>query len=191
MDTDELFAFYRNEFIPAYSDLVGYIGDKPLQILIELENAVSHISQVFNPEATQQEKDKNIEKAYNHLLRVTLDCYKLLWVSIHDQLKIIEGDKSKRKFGLNMSESSFLIKLQKLRELAQEARKKETTSVGLKPLASFDLYKEVVGAGYKLIDSIDENKINEIKSLTRFISAKEFIVGILIGVFSGYLLKFI
>lgn len=29
MDIDELFAFYREEFIPAYSDLVGYIGDKP------------------------------------------------------------------------------------------------------------------------------------------------------------------
>ena len=183
MDTDELFAFYRTEFIPAYSDLVGYIGDKPQQVLIELENAVSHISQVFNPEATQQEKDNNIEKAYNHLLRVTLDCYKLLWVSIHDQLKIIEGDQSKRKFGLNMSESSFLIKLQELRKLAQEARKKETTSVGLNPLASFDSYKEVVGAGYKLIDSIDENKINEIKSLKRFISAKEFILGIAIGEF--------
>jgi hypothetical protein len=195
MDTDELFAFYRTEFIPAYSELVGYIGDKPQQVLIELENAVSHISQVFNPEATQQEKDENIEKAYNHLLRVTLDCYKLLWVSIHDQLKIIEGDQSKRKFGLNMSESSFLIKLQVLRKLAQEARKKETISVGLNPLASFDSYKEVVGAGYELIDSIDENKINEIKLLKRFISAKEFIAGLVIGIFtgviSGYLLEFI
>lgn len=35
MDIDELFELYRNEFLPAYSDLVGYIGDKPRQIFLD------------------------------------------------------------------------------------------------------------------------------------------------------------
>lgn len=195
MEIDKLFEFYRNEFIPSYSDLVGYIGDKPQQILIELENVVSHISQIFNPKVKPQERDENLKKAYGHLLRATLDCYKLLWVNIHDQLKMIEEDKSIRKLGLNISESDFLIKLQELRKLAQEARRKEMVSVGLNPLASIDLYKGVVREGYKLIDNMDENKIKEIKSLKRFISTKEFTSGIAIGIFtgliSGYILLFI
>ena len=192
MDIEDVFEFYRTEFVPAYSDLVGYIGDKPRQILIELENTFAHISQYFNPELNTQDKDKNLTKAYDHLVRVTLDCYKLLWVTLHEELEVIEKDKSTRKLGLNISETEFLTKFQKLRKLAQEARGMEMASVGLSPIASLDKYKEVVKDGYELIDTRDEDKIQEIKSLKRFVSTKEFIigtaVGILAGLISGYLL---
>jgi len=195
MDVDELFEFYKKEFIPAYSDLVGYIGDKPQQVLIELENVLSHLSQLFNPEVTPEKKSVNLQKANDHLFRVTLDCYKLLWINIHDQLKRIEGDDSVRKLGLNISEAEFTMKLQKIKKLAQEARSIEMESVGLSPMASIDKYKEVVKSGYELIDKRDNIKISEIKSLKRFISTKEFLIGIVIGVFggliSGYVLSFI
>ena len=188
MDTEEVFEFYRTEFVPAYSDLVGYIGDKPRQMVIELENTFAHISQYFNPELDIQAKDKNLVKAYDHLVRATLDCYKLLWVTIHGQLKAIEEDESKRKLGLNISETEFRTKFQKIKKLAQEARRVEMTSVGLAPIAALDKYKEVVKDGYELIDTIDENKMQEIKSLKRFVSTNEFIVGIITGLLSGYLL---
>ncbi len=195
MDIDELFEFYKEEFVPAYSDLVGYIGDKPQQVLIELENVLSHLSQVFNPEVTPQKKSENLQKANDHLFRVTLDCYKLLWINMHDQLKRIEDDDSVRKLGLNISEAEFTMKLQKIKKLAQEARSIEMESVGLSPMASIDKYKEVVKNSYELIDKRDNIKISEIKSLKRFISTKEFLVGIVIGVFggliSGYVLSFI
>jgi hypothetical protein len=68
-------------------------------------------------------------------------------------------------------------------------------SVGLSPMASIDKYKEVVKSGYELIDTRDNIKISEIKSLKRFISTKEFLIGIVIGVFggliSGYVLSLI
>ena len=188
MDIGEVFEFYRTEFVPAYSDLVGYIGDKPQQTVIELENTFTHISQYFNPILDIQDKNKNLEKAYDHLVRATLDCYKLLWVTMYEQLKAIEEDEAKRKLGLNISEMGFLTKFQKLRKLAQEARGMEMVSVGLAPIESLDKYKEVVKDSYELIDTIDENKIQEIKSLKRFVSTKEFMVGILAGLISGYLL---
>ena len=188
MDVEEVFKFYRTEFVPAYSDLVGYIGDKPRQMVIELENTFVHISQYFNPELGIQDKNKNLAKAYDHLVRATLDCYKLLWVTMHEQLKDIEKDESKRKLGLNISETEFRTKFQKIKKLAQEARRIEMTSVGLEPITALDKYKEVVKDGYELIDTIDETKMQEIKSLKRFVSTKEFIVGILAGLISGYLL---
>ncbi|MBA5942082.1 MAG: hypothetical protein H0M93_01955 [Methanophagales archaeon] len=195
MDIDEIFAFYRCEFIPAYSDLVGYIGDKPRQVLIELENVLSHLSQNFNPKVDQKDKAKNLQMAYDHFVRATLDCYKLLWVNLHDQLKMIEADESVRKLGLNISEAEFLMALQKIRKLAQEARSIELESVGLDPMASIDKYKAVVQEGYRLIEKKDKNKIKDIKSLKGFISIKGFITGMVIGVFagviSGYLLLFI
>jgi hypothetical protein len=195
MDIEQLFEFYKKEFIPAYSDLVGYIGDKPQQVLIELENVLSHLSQLFNLEVSPKEKSVNLQKANDHLFRVTLDCYKLLWISLLDQLKMIEGDDSVRKFGLNISEAEFTMKLQKIKKLAQEARNIEMKAVGISPMSSIDKYKEVVKNSYELIDKRDDIKISEIKSLKRFISTKEFLIGIVIGVFggliSGYLLLFI
>ena len=185
MDIEEVFEFYRTEFVPAYSDLVGYIGDKPLQMVIELENTFAHISQYFNNELNIQEKDKNLEKAYDHLVRVTLDCYKLLWVTMHGELETIEKDESTRKLGLNISETEFLTEFQKLRKLAQEARGLEMAFVGLAPIGSLDKYKEVVKGSYELIDTIDENKMQEIKSLKRFISTKEFMVGTIVGILAG------
>lgn len=195
MDIEQLFEFYKKEFIPAYSDLVGYIGDKPQQVLIELENVLSHLSQLFNLEVSPKEKSVNLQKANDHLFRVTLDCYKLLWISLLDQLKMIEGDDSVRKFGLNISEAEFTMKSQKIKKLAQEARNIEMKAVGISPMSSIDKYKEVVKNSYELIDKRDDIKISEIKSLKRFISTKEFLIGIVIGVFggliSGYLLLFI
>ena len=94
MDTNEIFEFYRTEFVPAYSDLVGYIGDKPQQILIELENTLAHISQLFNHTLDHQDENVNLEKAHDHLVRATLDCYKLLWAHIYEQLTIIEKNES-------------------------------------------------------------------------------------------------
>ncbi len=192
MDIEDVFKFYRTEFVPAYSDLVGYIGDKPRQMLIELENTFAHTTQFFNPELDIQDKDKNLAMAYDHLVRATLDCYKLLWVTLHEQLKAIEEDESIRKLGLNISETEFNTNFQKMKKFAQEARRTEMTSVGVAPIAALNKYKQVVKDGYELIGTMDENKIQEIKSLKRFVSTKEFIigtaVGILAGLISGYLL---
>jgi len=191
VDIDTLFNFYKSDFIPAYSDLVGYIGDKPQQVLIELENILSHLSQYFDSGITLQDRQINIQKAYDHLHRVTLDCYKLLWISIYNRLEEIEKDKSTRRLGLNMSEAEFLSRMQRIRKLAQGARRKELESVGLNPMASLDLYKEVVKEEYEILSSIDQNKMQEIRSLKRFITTKEFIVGIITGLVSGYILSLV
>ena len=98
---------------------------------------------------------------------------------------MIEKDESIRKLGLNISETEFLTKFRKLRKLAQEARGIEMASVGLAPMESLDKYKEVVKDGYELISTRDKNKIKEIKSLKRFVSKKEFIVGIIVGIIAG------
>jgi|LGVE01.1.fsa_nt_gb hypothetical protein len=199
MDLDALFAFYRDEFLPSYSDLVGYIADKPQNILFVLEHVFSHISQTFNPDISSETKEENIKKAYGHLQRATLDGYKLLWVEIYKKLVKIENDESLRKFGLKISGSVFLVRLQELRELAREARKKEMMFMGVDPIASINLYKRVVTAGYELDGGIDENKTIETKeyvqSLKRSFSVREFILAIVVavstGLISGYLLSFI
>jgi hypothetical protein len=47
-DIAEIVSFFNNEFIPAYSDLTGFIVNKPQEILIGIEYAFSHLMQHFN-----------------------------------------------------------------------------------------------------------------------------------------------
>jgi hypothetical protein len=43
-DIERFVLFYNNEFLPAYSDLVGYITAKPQEVLISLEHSFSHLT---------------------------------------------------------------------------------------------------------------------------------------------------
>ena len=186
-DIDDLFKFYREECVPAYSDLVGYIADKPIQFLIEIENAFAHVAQFHNPETTPEEKITNISKAKDHLVRVTLDSYKLLWILISQDLEEIYGDSFKRQFCVNLPQNEFSLKFQEFKRLAQKARNLETSSVGVEPLRALEAYKETIALGRDLLEKVDQEKIENSKSIRRFISTREFVIGLTTGFISGVL----
>ena len=37
VDIDDFFKLYDDEYLPAYSDLVAYISDKPVNMLLDIE----------------------------------------------------------------------------------------------------------------------------------------------------------
>jgi hypothetical protein len=184
---DELFDFYREECVPAYSDVVGYLAERPEQFLIEIENSFSHIAQYFNPELGPEDREINISKAKDHLVRLTLDSYKLLWILINQDLEEIYGDSFKRQFCVNLPQNEFSIKFQEFKRLAQKARNLETSSVGVEPLRALEAYKETIALGRALLEKIDQEKIENSKSIRRFISTREFIIGLTTGFISGVL----
>ena len=106
---NDVFTFYEANVAPAYAYLVAITGEKPIQVLVEIENAFAHLSQSVKGENVQA----NIDKAYNHLVRLYIDLYKLLLVEVK---KISE----KRNIILDLS----FIKLTK------EAREYEINHVG-------------------------------------------------------------
>jgi len=186
-DIDDLFKFYREECVPAYSDLVGYIADKPVQFLIEIENAFAHVAQFHNPETTPEEKATNISKANDHLMRVTLDSYKMLWTEMEHDISLIHKDDFKRKYCMNMSQGEFLTKYQNFKRTAQAARNLETQSIGIDPLKALDGYKEAIEIGRELIDAIDPEKVENSKSDLRIISIKRNALELIISFAAGIL----
>lgn len=188
-DIDDLFKFYREECVPAYSDLVGYIADKPVQFLIEIENAFAHVAQFHNPETTPEEKATNISKAKDHLMRVTLDSYKMLWTEMESDISQIHEDDFKRKYCINMSQGEFLVKYQSFKKAAQIARNLETQSIGIDPLKALGNYKEAIEIGRELIGAIDLEKVENSKSDLRVISLKrnalEWVISFVAGIVSG------
>lgn len=195
MEIDDVSKFYRDEFLPAYADLISYIVEKPQQISFELEAALSHITQSYNPDIIDIKKKENIQKAMGHLERAALDCYKLLWVEIFKTIKGIEKLGSYRKFCLNTPEHDFIMGREKVRELARAARNKEMVSMGINPSASLDLYKELKKESLKLAGSLDKHKMGEIKKLRWSTIIKmvflQNIIGFLMGFASACLFWFL
>lgn len=180
----DLFNLYNDNFKPAYADLVGYIGDKPFDVLVELENALSHIFVVFDPDAPVEIKKENLEKAYNHILRTTLDCYKLLWVYLDEDIEKI----SKSEVGalaLTISEEEFLHLRTQFKNKAMEARKKEMMEIGKDPLQAVSDYREVAEIGMKIMDSVDDNKQKKAQMFRLRSKWWELLMGFLLGVGSG------
>lgn len=159
---DDLLLFYKTEFLPAYSDLVGYIADKPQEILLSIENILSHLLQYHNTALTEEQKRENITKAYNHLQRATLDCYKLLWVSLNKRIVQIENDKNFYKFCTKLSEEELLHSIDVFKRSAQEARSIEAQNIGVDVKPSLEGYKEAVQNGMNIIESIDSSKEHDL-----------------------------
>ncbi len=59
----KLAKYYREEFVPAYADVVVYLCAKPDETLLEIENILSHVFQVLNPELIDEKKAENIDKS--------------------------------------------------------------------------------------------------------------------------------
>lgn len=154
---EELVEIYNTKFKPAYADLVGYIGDRPYDILVELENTLSHIFVSLDSDVPEEVREDNIRKAYNHIIRATLDCYKLLWVRLDEEIEKIFGSDVDM-LALTISEEEFLRLRAQFKEKAIEARRRELNGVGKDPLQSIRDYREVVEIGMKIVKSIDENK---------------------------------
>ena len=181
---EELLEIYNTKFKPAYADLVGYIGDRPYDILVELENTLSHIFVFLDASIPFQVREENLKKAYNHLVRATLDCYKLLWVRLDEDIeKIFHSDTA--RLALTIPEEEFLRLRTQFKEKAMEARRKELSEVGRNPLESVKDYQKAVEIGMKIIKSIDESKKQKAQKFSLRSKWCELGLAFLLGVLSS------
>lgn len=181
---ENLFDFYRDTFIPAYSDFVGFSVTKPKQVLTEMENTLAHLAQYHNPKLSQMIREDNLRKAHDHLTRVTLDCYKLLWIKMDEELELFYVYPKKR-IALNITEVEFLVKYNNFKMKAQTARKQELDSLGADPLIAVESYKEVIKLGKELMTCVDAGKLKTITVLQRSFLIKESGIGFVMGLLSG------
>lgn len=139
-------------------------------------------------------RNKNLEKAYSHILRATLDSYKLLWVKIDSEIDEIWEDDTKR-LSLSMSAGLFSQKRNDFKEKAKIARKKEMEAIGKDINIPLNLYKEAIDTGWELIKSIDPHKEIEVKKYRNKWNYKnitlEIIIGFVVGVITTLITQYI
>jgi hypothetical protein len=146
----KMILFYDNTYMPAYSELVAYLGDKPVQGLIEIENLTTHLIRYLDDTESTEIRDENLKKAYNHLVRVTLDCYKTLWLQVKTDLLEVE-DIATAILSDGLNKGDFFILKQEFKELSKKARTTEMSLVGTAPENCLDAYSETIYFGWNII----------------------------------------
>jgi len=187
MTIDEYSDFYHNIFKPAYADLVAIIADKPQQIIFEIENSFSHLMVYLSTDSSISDelRKDNLLKAHNHLVRATIDCYKILWTTTSDFLDKILKDESQSVFSFNDSEAKILGAWKNFKQKARLARNEEMNSVGVNYLKTITLYKEAVDEGIELLEKFDYEKHKRIKRFDFINLIKKQFAGFIVGVIAS------
>ena len=119
--------------------------------------------------------------------RATLDCYKLLWVRLGEDLESLLRDQKKR-LALSVKEQEFWSKWEKFKEKSREARKLEIDNVGVNPLAFIEAYQEACDIAWSILERVDEAKYSEVKKFALKSKIWELVVSGLIGALLSYFL---
>lgn len=199
MSTPErFFSLYRKNFLAAYSDLVALTTTKPLQILVEESNILSHLIQYNNSDLTPEVRQSNLDKAYNHLVRATLDLHKLLWSEIREKLDAFIIVDPKKRICFNIAEGELLQKYKEFVDSARNARKTEMVEIGSNPILAISLYEDVNKKGFELFKAIDTDKEKRVQRWSFRFTFRDLCVGatgsvigaIVVWLFGGIMLSF-
>ncbi len=175
-------SYYYDSFIPAYADAVASLGDKPAQLLVEQENTLAHLLAFLKDENDTD----NLKKAYGHLERATLDCYKIIWVTNKEKLSYyIRLDNSNLALAFNASESEVMEKIRKIDSLAKEARELEARGIGQSSSKALEKYIEVVALERELLDSADIKKASTYQQFKLMHLLKDHSIGFITGIVAG------
>ena len=153
----DVIGYYSDTFVGAYADLVSLTGDKPTQVLVEIENFNSHLIKAL--EGT--EVDTNLSRARGHLQRGALDCYKLIFVEINSRIKdYVRGlTVTDVEFALGPMYREHLREWYRFSEQIREARRNEVASTGSDRLEDAILnYKAAVDHGFNFLKDMADSE---------------------------------
>ncbi len=182
MNTLESFSFfYRKSFVRAYADFVALALKKPRQVLNEESNALSHLAQFQNVDLTTKERQENLDRATNHIKRVTIDLHKLTWAELRTKLDLLIGD-DQRRLCFNLTEAEVLNRYEKFILAGRDARQFEVQSIGVDTEGTIKMYDDANEIGFNLFKEVDRVKVERITSLNGVVRTREFLFGVLASI---------
>lgn len=178
----DIYELLQGDFRRRYGELVAVTGEKPSQIIFELEAVLGHIAVA---KTTPKVADENIKASFKHMQRATLDASKMLWLYYKSQLERLASDDKIGRFCTKCSEEEFAKSLRNANKVAIDARMCELNNVGIDPVASLDRYYDAAMACKEALDKIDLEKLG---SFRRFRIRHKFIdqaIAFFVGVFAS------
>lgn len=200
MTIKEIFEFYDEVFIPVYAEVVARRRTKPRQIAVEIENSFSHLATYFLS-SSDEDKESNIRKSLGHLQRATLDCQKILWITLLNDSVYIQ-DNNLMIHGSNVPIEDFYKQLKVVQDNAPKARISESQSTGVNFKKRIEEYQKSIDEFKKLDEMIDFikvrlylNNISSEKKIDRKNNNKTFfntqMMGFIVGIFASIVASYI
>jgi hypothetical protein len=185
---EDLFEFYNEVFIPVYAEVVSRRREKPRQVAIEIENAFSHLSTYFSV-SSLDEKTSNIKKAIGHIQRATLDCQKILWITLFNDAVYLEKQDGVIEHASNVPLNVIYEQLEIVKKVAIESRLIESQNTGIEILKRIETYQNAIDEFKKFDQMIDIVKARLYKEKQKKSTIKHFFlnqsVGFLLGVMAS------
>ena len=154
-----LYKAYNEEFKPLVALVETTRGKFPGPILNELRAMNDHVSRVFRDGVTVESAEKEIGKANGHLMRATLDCFKVLILAYESSVNTLYEEYKDVNLAV-VRDGKFIPTLEELRgkakSLAIKAKNVESESFPEKE-KSYLAYKEAVVAYEKVQKYIEDS----------------------------------
>ncbi len=188
MGVADLFQYYNEVFIPVYAEVVARRQAKPRQVANEIENAFSHLA-TYHFTSHDSEKESNLNKAIGHIQRATLDCQKILWLTLMgDAVYISKGD-GLLEHATNVPLDKAISQFKLVQEIGIQARLIESQNTGISISKRLEFFQNAIEEHKKFDDMIDMTKARMFISRQRKSKVKEFainnIAGVVFGVVAG------
>lgn len=182
---ESLFEFYNKIFIPVYSEVVARRQEKPRQVAIEIENAFSHLATYFSTDSPE-EKESNVLKAIGHIQRATLDCQKILWITLLQHATYLEKQDGLIEHASNVSLADAYKQFEIVKGLAVSSRLTESQNTGIDIYKRIEFYQNAIDEFKKFEGMIDLVKARLYATRNKRWNIKHFIannfVGFLLGI---------
>lgn len=138
MDGDKrikaLYSDYNTIIKPLIAEVEARTEQFPLPLFNEIRALHDHIARCYSEGFSESQVDSELHKAERHVLRIMLDCYKCLNLSLHDTVLLFE--KQTKHVDLTvLQDGTFYPKYKALRTQAvQTVRKASVASATLDSL---------------------------------------------------------
>lgn len=132
---------YNKVIKPLIADVEARTEKFPLPLFNEIRALHDHIARCYSDKITPEQVETEIQKAERHVVRIMLDCYKCLNLSLHDSVLLFERQTKNIDLTV-LQDGTFYPKYKVLRvQVVQYVRKaKSLESIDTKD--ALDVFQE-------------------------------------------------
>lgn len=150
-----LYKTYNTVIKPLIAEVEARTEQFPLPLFNEIRALHDHISRCYSDDVTTEQIETNIEKGNRHVVRIILDCYKYLNLSLHDAVMLFE--KQTKNIDLTvLKDGTFYPKYKSLRTNAVKIVRKAKSLEASDTQAALDTFQESYNVYTQLEQLIDD-----------------------------------
>lgn len=149
-----LYQDYNTVIKPLIAEVEARTEQFPLPLFNEIRALHDHISRCYSDNVSVEQADSEIHKAERHVVRIMLDCYKCLNLSLHDEVLLFE--KQTKHIDLTvLQDGTFYPRYKTLRMKAIQTVRKAKSLESQDTNAALDAYQQSYNVYSELETMID------------------------------------